>query len=143
MLDWLAVDFVESGWNQKRMLKRIMMSATYRQSSVHPSPKVTHSDPTNRWLARFPSYRLSAEMLRDNSLAVSGRLVAKIGGPPVKPYDLEASFKPSKRDQGEGLYRRSIYTYWKRTAPAPAMMTLDAAKRDVCRVQRERTSSPL
>ena len=143
LLDWLAVDFVESGWNQKRMLKRIMMSATYRQSSVHPNPKVTQSDPTNRWLARFPSYRLSAEMLRDNSLAVSGRLVAKIGGPPVKPYDLEASFKPSKRDQGEGLYRRSIYTYWKRTAPAPAMMTLDAAKRDVCRVQRERTSSPL
>ncbi len=143
LLDWLAVDFVESGWDQKRMLKRIMMSATYRQSSRHPNPKVTQSDPTNRWLARFPAYRLSAEMLRDNALAVSGRLVAKIGGPPVKPYDLEASFKPSKRDQGEGLYRRSIYTYWKRTAPAPAMMTLDAAKRDVCRVQRERTSSPL
>ncbi len=143
LLDWMAVDFVESGWNQKRLLKQIMMSATYRQSSTHPDPKVKESDPTNRSLAWFPSYRLSAEMLRDNALAVSGRLVSKIGGPPVKPYELEASFKPSQRDQGEGLYRRSIYTYWKRTGPAPAMMTLDAAKRDVCRVQRERTSSPL
>jgi hypothetical protein len=82
-------------------------------------------------------------MLRDNALAISGRLVSKIGGPPVKPYEVEASFKPSNRDKGEGLYRRSLYTYWKRTGPAPAMMTLDAAKRDVCRVRRERTSSPL
>jgi hypothetical protein len=94
-------------------------------------------------LARFPTYRMTAEMLRDNALAVSGRLVSKVGGPPAKPYELEASFKPSKRDQGDGLYRRSLYTYWKRTGPAPAMMALDAAKRDVCRVQRERTSSPL
>jgi hypothetical protein len=143
MLDWLAVDFVESGWNVKRMLKQIMMSATYRQSSQHADLALFETDPTNRLLARFPSYRMTAEMLRDNALAVSGRLVSKIGGPPVKPYELEASFKPSKRDTGEGLYRRSLYTYWKRTGPAPAMMTLDAAKRDVCRVQRERTSSPL
>ena len=82
-------------------------------------------------------------MLRDNCLAVSGRLVQKIGGPPVKPYEVEASFKPTNRDKGDGLYRRSLYTYWKRTGPAPMMMVLDAAKRDVCRVQRERTSSPL
>jgi hypothetical protein len=143
LLDWLAVDFVESGWNVKRMLKQIMMSATYRQSSHHRDAKAVEADPTNRWLARFPSYRLPAEMLRDNALVISGRLVSKIGGPPVKPYEVEASFKPSKRDTGEGLYRRSLYTYWKRTGPAPAMMTLDAAKRDVCRVQRERTSSPL
>jgi hypothetical protein len=143
LLDWLAVDLMDNGWDVKRAIKQIMMSATYRQSSHHPDVDVVKSDPENRLLARFPSYRLSAEMLRDSALAISGRLVTKIGGPPVRPYELEASFKPSKRDQGEGLYRRSIYTYWKRTGPAPAMMALDAAKRDVCRVQRERTSSPL
>jgi hypothetical protein len=82
-------------------------------------------------------------MLRDNSLAISGRLVSTVGGPPVKPYEIEASFKPADRDRGEGLYRRSLYTYWKRTGPAPAMMALDASKRDVCRVRRERTSSPI
>ncbi len=143
LLDWLAVDLVENGWDIKRALKQIMMSSTYRRSSRHPDPNVAKSDPENRMLARFPSYRLSAEMLRDNALAISGRLVSKIGGPPARPYELEASFKPSKRDEGDGLYRRSLYTYWKRTGPAPAMMALDAAKRDVCRVQRERTSSPL
>jgi len=143
LLDWLAVELVESGWDVKSTLKLIMMSQTYRRSSEHPDRAMLEVDPTNRWLARFPSYRLSAEMLRDNALAVSGLLVDKAGGPPAKPYELEASFKPSKRDSGEGLYRRSLYTYWKRTGPAPAMMTLDAAKRDVCRVQRERTSSPL
>ena len=143
LLDWLAVDLMENGWDIKYAMKQIMMSATYRQSSQHPSVDLIKQDPENEWLARFPSYRLSAEMLRDNCLAVGGRLVKKIGGPPVKPYEVEASFKPSKRDSGEGLYRRSLYTYWKRTGPAPMMMALDAAKRDVCRVQRERTSSPL
>ena len=82
-------------------------------------------------------------MLRDNALATSGLLVRRLGGPPARPYELEASFKPSKRDEGDGLYRRSLYTYWKRTGPAPVMMTLDASKRDVCRVRRERTSTPL
>jgi hypothetical protein len=86
---------------------------------------------------------LPAEMLRDNALATSGLLVRKIGGAPAKPYEVEVSFKPVKPDQGEGLYRRSVYTYWKRTGPAPVMMTLDASKRDVCRVRRERTSTPL
>jgi len=143
LLDWLAVELVESGWDVKSTLKLIMMSQTYRQSSEHPDRSLQEVDPANRWLARFPAYRMSAEMLRDNALAVSGLLVDKVGGPPVNPYELEASFKPSKRDSGEGLYRRSLYTYWKRTGPAPAMMALDAAKRDVCRVQRERTSSPL
>lgn len=143
LLDWLAVDLVENGWDIKRALKQIMMSATYQQSSQHPDEKLATLDPENEWLARFPSYRLSAEMLRDSSLAVGGRLVGKVGGPPVKPYEVEASFKPAKRDKGDGLYRRSLYTYWKRTGPAPMMMALDAAKRDVCRVQRERTSSPL
>ena len=82
-------------------------------------------------------------MLRDNALAVSELLVSKIGGAPVRPYELQASFKPSTPDKGEGLYRRSLYTYWKRTAPAPVMMTLDASKREVCRMKRERTASPL
>ncbi|QDV87313.1 DUF1553 domain-containing protein [Planctomycetes bacterium TBK1r] len=143
LLDWLAIDFVNSGWDIKRMIKQIMMSATYQAASEHPDPAVWNHDPENRWLSRHNAYRLPAEMLRDQALALSGQLVSKLGGPPVKPYEVEASFKPSKRDSGEGLYRRSIYTYWKRTGPAPAMMTLDAAKRDVCRVRRERTSSPL
>ncbi|QDT08199.1 DUF1553 domain-containing protein [Planctomycetes bacterium K23_9] len=143
LLDYLAIDFREDGWDIKHAVKQIMMSATYRQSSETSDLNLSKKDPTNQWLARFPTYRLSAEMLRDNCLAVSGRLVSKVGGPPVKPYEVEASFKPSPRDKGEGLYRRSVYTYWKRTGPAPMMMALDAAKRDVCRVQRERTSSPL
>lgn len=139
LLDWLADDFVRHGWDVKRLLKTIVMSATYRQSTFNP--KLV--DPENRLLGRAPSYRLSAEMLRDNALAVSGLLVRKTWGPPVKPYEVTASFKPVRRDKGRGLYRRSLYTYWKRTAPAPVMMTLDASKREVCQVRRERTSSPL
>jgi len=142
LLDWLAVDFVEHGWNVRRLLKQIVLSATYRQSST-PSKKSFASDPQNLLLSWSPTFRLPAEMLRDNALAVSGLLVRKIGGAPAKPYEVEFSFKPVRPDQGEGLYRRSLYTYWKRTGPAPVMMTLDASKRDVCRVRRERTSTPL
>jgi hypothetical protein len=142
LLDWLALDFMNHGWDIKRLLKQIALSATYRQSSIASRDAVV-SDPDNRWLGRFPSHRLPAEMLRDNALAVSGLLVDRIGGAPAKPYEVEASFKPVGRDKGEGLYRRSVYTYWKRTGPAPVMMVLDAVKRDVCRVSRERTASPL
>lgn len=142
LLDWLAVDFVEHGWDVKRLLKKIVLSATYRQTS-EPSTKSFKSDPQNLLLSWSPTFRLPAEMLRDNALATSGLLVRKIGGAPAKPYEVEVSFKPVKPDQGEGLYRRSLYTYWKRTGPAPVMMTLDASKRDVCRVRRERTSTPL
>ena len=142
LLDWLAADFRDSGWNVKRSLKLIMMSATYQQSS-RTSEELYGLDPGNVWLARFPVFRLPAEMLRDNALSVSGLLQTQIGGPPVKPYELAASFKPSTPDKGAGLYRRSLYTYWKRTAPAPVMMALDASTRDVCRVRRERTASPL
>lgn len=142
LLDWLAVDFVEHGWDIKRLLKQIVMSATYRQAVVS-TPEKRNRDPENRLLARAPRYRLSAEMLRDNALATSGLLVAKIGGQPARPYEVGVSFKPVTPDKGAGLYRRSLYTYWKRTGPAPVMMTLDASKRDVCRVKRERTTSPL
>ncbi|MDG1894260.1 MAG: DUF1553 domain-containing protein [Fuerstiella sp.] len=142
LLDWLAADFLQSGWNVKRLLKLLVMSSTYRQSSL-TSADQHRRDPENQWLTHAPVFRLNAEMLRDNALAVSGLLHRHPGGAPAKPYELAASFKPSNPDKGSGLYRRSLYTYWKRTAPAPMMMTLDAAKRDVCRVKRERTSSPL
>lgn len=142
LLDWLAADFREHGWDVKRQLKQIMMSATYRQSSTETQEQ-NQRDPENLRLSHAPVFRLSAEMLRDNALAVSGLLEGKIGGTPVRPYELAASFKPSKPDKGAGLYRRSLYTYWKRTAPAPMMMTLDASKREVCRLKRERTASPL
>ncbi|MFT5300729.1 MAG: hypothetical protein ACI814_001510 [Mariniblastus sp.] len=142
LLDWLAVDFQEHGWDVKRLLKQIVMSRTYRQTTS-ASAELLQTDPENRLLGRAPTYRLPAEMIRDNVLFSSGLLVEKIGGPPVRPYELAHSFQPSTPDKGSGLYRRSLYTYWKRTGPAPVMLTLDAAKRDVCQVKRERTSSPL
>ena len=142
LLDWLAVDFVEHGWDVKRLLKMMVMSATYRQNSELPA-ELRKKDPENRLFGRASAFRLPAEMIRDNYLAASGLMVHKVGGPPVRPYEVAVSFKPVKHDQGDGLYRRSLYTFWKRTAPAPVMMSLDAAKRDVCSVRRERTSSPL
>ncbi|MCC9657570.1 DUF1553 domain-containing protein [Rhodopirellula sp. JC737] len=143
LLDWLALDLVDHDWDIKRMMKQIMLSDAYGRSSTSTQSKLALTDPTNRLLSHFPAYRLPAEMLRDQALAVGGNLVRTIGGAPAKPYEVEVSFKPTDRDKGDGLYRRSIYTYWKRTSPAPVMTTLDAAKRDVCRVQRERTASPL
>ena len=142
LLDWLSYEFIDSGWDLKQLIKQIVMSATYRQSSV-VSDEIRSHDPQNLLLARAPSYRWPAEMIRDNALAVSGLLDRKLGGAPVRPYEVAVSFKPMKRDEGAGLYRRSLYTFWKRTAPAPMMMTLDAAKREVCVVKRERTASPL
>ena len=142
LLDWLARDFVDNGWDVKRLIKNIVMSSTYQQSST-VSKLARTNDPENKWLSHYPAHRLSAEMLRDNALQLGGLLVNKTGGPPAKPYEVEVSFKPTAKDKGDGLYRRSLYTYWKRTGPAPALMTLDASKRDVCRVKRERTSSPL
>ena len=142
LLDWLAKDFINSGWDVKHLLKQIVLSSTYRQSSRIASTQIA-ADPENRMLARGPSYRLPAEMIRDNYLAASGLLVDRIGGPPVRPYEVAVSFKPVDPEQGDALYRRSMYTYWKRTGPAPVMMTLDASKRDVCVVKREKTSTPL
>ncbi|MEW4565761.1 DUF1553 domain-containing protein [Bremerella sp. JC770] len=142
LLDWLAADFMEHNWDVKRLLRQIVTSATYRQSS-QASPEMIQRDPENKLLARSGKFRLSAEMVRDNALATSGLLVDEVGGPPAKPYEVSSSFKPVKHDSGKGLYRRSLYTFWQRTSPAPAMMTFDASKRDVCQLKRERTSSPL
>jgi Protein of unknown function (DUF1553) len=125
------------------------MSATYRQSSKVTST-LLEKDPENRLLARGPRFRLPAEVIRDQALAVSGLLVEKVGGPPVKPYQPpglweEVSFSGAsyKPDEGEGLYRRSLYTYWKRTVAPPAMVTFDAADRETCIVQTTRTNTPL
>lgn len=142
LLDWLSKDFIDNGWNVKRLLKKIVMSSTYQQAS-ETRPALETIDPENLLLARAPRYRISAEMIRDNALAASGLLSRRIGGSGAKPYDLAESFKPIGHDKGEGLYRRSVYTFWKRTGPAPVMMALDASKRDVCRAKRETTATPL
>lgn len=143
LLDWLARDFIESGWNVQHLLRQMALSATYRQSSNVSSGELTTLDPENTLLYRFPAPRLSAEMIRDNALAASGLLNNEVGGAPVKPYDIAVSFKPTKISQGDDLYRRSLYTYWRQTSPAPMMTTLNASKRDVCRVSLEKTDSPL
>ena len=149
LLDWLAHDFVTSGWNVKALIRKIALSATYRQSSK-TSPELLARDPQNLLLAHGPARRLSAEMLRDQALADSGLLVEKIGGPSVKPYQPpglweEIAMGHPHYDQGHDadLHRRSIYTFWKRTVPPPAMMTFDAAERNTCIVRRQSTSTPL
>ncbi|MBD2754100.1 DUF1553 domain-containing protein [Spirosoma sp. BT704] len=146
LLDWLAVTFQESGWNMKAMQKRIVMSATYRQSS-RANRELLDKDPENVWLARGPMSRLTAEMIRDNALAASGLLATKIGGPSVKPYQPEGLWSVNsavyEQDKGEGLYRRSLYTFWRRTNPPPSMNTFDAPSRSYCVVQRQKTSTPL
>lgn len=143
LLDWLARDFIDHGWDLRHLFKQIVLSATYRQSSDIISGEIADRDPENTLLSRYPATRLTAQMLRDNALAASGLLVNRIGGPSVKPYDIANSFKPDTPDTGEGLYRRSLYTYMKQTAPSPLMTTLNASKRDVCQVKIERTDSPL
>jgi len=149
LLDWLARDFIDSGWDVKALCKEIVLSSTYRQSSV-PAPQLRERDPDNLMLARGPSRRLSAEELRDAALAVGGILVEKIGGPPVKPYQPpglwkeQNAFLPSYvADKGEGLHRRSLYTFWRRTSPPPNMLTFDTPSREVCVVRRQPTSTPL
>ena len=150
LLDWLAVDFVESGWDVKRMLKQIVLSATYRQSSKL-TPQLAKADPENILLARSPRFRLQGEFIRDTALDVSGLLVTHVGGPSVKPYQPpniwnEVSLNGGlryKRDSGEKLYRRSMYTYWKRSAPMPNMLIFDAPTREKCMIQRPITNTPL
>jgi hypothetical protein len=147
LLDWLAMEFTGSGWNIKAMAKLIVTSATYRQSSKTPAA-LGAGDPENRLLARGPRVRLPAEMVRDQALAVSGLLVENIGGPSVRPYQpaglwKELSGQDYKQDHGQNLYRRSLYTFWKRAAPPPGMMLFDAAGREACTVRETRTNTPL
>jgi len=152
LLDWLAVEFRESGWDVKKFFKLMVMSATYRQSAAI-TPEKREKDPQNRWLCRGPRFRMDAEMIRDSALAASGLLVRKIGGPSVKPYQpdgvweavamRESDTRSYKRDSGENLYRRSLYTFWKRSAPPAAMDTFNAPTREFCTVRRERTNTPL
>ena len=147
LLDWLATEFLRTNWDVKRSLKTMVMSATYRQSS-RVSPALLARDPENRLLARGPRVRMEAGMIRDQALAVSGLLVGEIGGPSVKPYQppglwKELSGTDYEPDQGDKLWRRSLYTFWKRTSPPPTMMTFDAAGREACSVRPVRTSTPL
>ncbi|MCG3129247.1 MAG: hypothetical protein CHACPFDD_04168 [Phycisphaerae bacterium] len=156
LLDWLAVEFVESGWDVKHMLKLMVMSRTYRQSAV-VSPESLAADPENRLLSRHPRLRLSAEGVRDNALAISGLLVEKLGGASVRPYQppglweemaidpdgSEFSAQVYKQDSGDALYRRSLYVFRKRTVPHPALQIFDAPSREVCTVRRARTNTPL
>ncbi len=147
LLDWLAVEFVESGWDVQAMQKKIVTSAAYRQSSK-VRPELLQRDPNNRLLARGPRLRLPAEVVRDQALAIAGLLVDKIGGPSVKPYQpaglwTELADKEYKQDHGDNLYRRSLYTFWKRTVPPPSMLNFDSAGREACTVRESRTNTPL
>jgi len=152
LLDWLAVEFREKGWDVKKLYRLIVTSATYRQAAVLTTEK-REKDPQNRLLSRGPRFRMDAEMVRDYALAASGLLVKKIGGPSVRPYQPdgvweavampESNTRNYKRDMGESLYRRSMYTLWKRAAPPASMDIFNAPSREVCTVRRERTDTPL
>ncbi len=152
LLDWLATTFVASGWDVKALQKLIVTSATYRQTSK-AEPDLLARDPSNALLARGPRYRLPAEMIRDNALASSGLLVHKVGGPSVKPYqppglwiekgNFSAALLNYKQDEGESLYRRSLYTFIRRTSPPPSMTVFDAPDRTTCMVRRQNTNTPL
>jgi len=152
LLDWLAVDFRESGWDVKRFYRQIVLSATYRQSA-RVTPELRERDPDNRLFARGPRFRLDAEMIRDSALLAGGLLVEKPGGPAVHMYEppgiweamsmTGSNTRTHKQSEGDGLYRRSVYTFVKRFSAPPILATFDASKRDVCVVQRERTNTPL
>ncbi|MFM7922668.1 MAG: DUF1553 domain-containing protein, partial [Planctomycetaceae bacterium] len=148
LLDWLCRRFMDSGWDRKSLHRLIVTLATYRQASAGDAASRA-KDPENVWLARGPRHRLPAEVLRDRALAVSGLLVGKIGGRSVKPYQPAGVWedagtgKSYSQDHGEALYRRSMYTFWRRTAPPPSMLTFDAPSREVCTAKREATATPL
>ena len=147
LLDWLAVEFVESGWDVKRLVRLLVTSATYRQDSA-VSAESWERDPANRLVGRGSRFRMSAEAIRDNALSVSGLLVSRTGGPSVKPYQpkglwLETSNRPYVQDRGSKLYRRSLYVYWKRSVPPPNLFAIDAPTRELCTVRRQRTNTPL
>ena len=147
LLDWLATTFIDSGWDVKALQRTIVTSATYRQSSK-VTPAFFEKDPDNRLLARGPRFRLPAQMIRDQALAIAGLLGEEIGGPSVKPYQppglwTEISGQDYQQDHGENLYRRSLYTFWKRTAAPPSMVTFDSTTRETCTVRQTRTNTPL
>ena len=152
LLDWLAVDFREQGWDVRRLMKSLVMSEAYRRSSV-TSPAALRVDPANRFLARGARYRLDAEALRDQALSLSGLLVDRVGGPSVKPPQPEglwyavgytrSNTARFQADEGDKVYRRSLYTFWKRTSAPPQMTTFDAPSRESCTARRERTNTPL
>ncbi|MFO1051173.1 MAG: PSD1 and planctomycete cytochrome C domain-containing protein [Planctomycetota bacterium] len=153
LLDWLAVHFVEGGWSQRELLRLIVTSATYRQSA-RVQPAVRAIDPDDRLLSSFPRRRLPGEFVRDLALAASGLMVEKVGGPSVKPYEPEglwtevsigasSNTQVFQRDSGDALWRRSLYTFWKRTSPNPQMATFDAPTREFCVVRRAATNTPL
>jgi hypothetical protein len=152
LLDWLAVDFREHGWDVKRLFRLLLTSAAYRQAAVTTPEKIA-ADRDNRLLSRGPRFRMDAEMIRDQALAASGLLVRKLGGPSVKPYQPEgvweavampeSNTKKYVPDTGEGLYRRSLYWFWKRSAPPASLDVFNAPSREICTVKRERTNTPL
>jgi hypothetical protein len=152
LLDWLAVEFRESGWDVKKFFKLMVTSATYRQSALSSEEKIK-VDPDNRLLSRGPRFRMDGEMIRDYALAASGMLVPAIGGPSVKPYQPngiwetvameDSNTRFYRQDRGEKLYRRSLYTFWKRSAPPASMEIFNAPSRESCTVRRERTNTPL
>ena len=152
LLDWLAVEFRDNGWDVKRFYKLLVTSATYRQAATATPEKIA-KDPGNRFWSHGPRFRMDAEEVRDYALAVSGLLVQKIGGASVHPYQPEgvweavampeSNTKNYKPDTGEGLYRRSIYTFWKRAAPPASMDIFNAPNRETCVMRRERTNTPL
>tara|TARA_R110002051_G_C8757027_1_gene501097 strand:- start:2743 stop:5061 length:2319 start_codon:yes stop_codon:yes gene_type:complete len=152
LLDWLAVEFRESGWDIKKLIKLIVSSATYQQSSA-VSKEMLAIDPDNTYLSRFPRLRLHAELIRDMVLASSGLLVPELGGPSVKPYQPEGLWEASssgrgelniyRQDKGDKLYRRGIYTFIKLTLPPPSLLIFDGSNRDICQVNRNRTNTPL
>ena len=155
LLDWLALTFVDLGWNVKEMQKTIVMSATYRQSSVVTAAN-REKDPENKWLGRAPRSRLTAEMMRDQALKVGGLLSPELGGPSVKPYQPEDLWSALtfqnmdefdtnfyKQDTGDKLYRRGLYTFWKRTISPPHMQIFNAAGREMCSMRQESTNTPM
>ena len=154
LLDWLAADFMEHDWDIQHLLRKIMLSATYQQRS-QMRPDLKKSDPENRLLARAPRFRMSGEMIRDYILATSGLLNTELGGPSVKPYQPPGLWEETNagenrgvltkyvQDSGDDLYRRSLYTFWKRTLPPPSMTIFDAPTRDFCEVRRQNTNTPL
>jgi hypothetical protein len=152
LLDWLATEFMQSGWDIKHMVKLMVTSAAYRQDS-RVTPQLLNQDPENRLVSRGPRFRLDAEELRDEALFIGGLLNLDIGGRGVRPYQppgiweavgyTTSNTAKYTQDHGDALYRRSLYIFWKRTAPPPTMITFDAPSREKCRARRERTNTPL